>query len=69
MTPMTQAIERGARRGLRIALDPTPQNFRLLMTPPQSPTASAWEMTGNSLRMAMQTSIQEDSKESSSRRN
>lgn len=67
MSPVLEAIQRGASRGTRLALNPTIENYRSLTMPTEDTVTSAWRMTGKSLRMAMETERERENKESSSR--
>lgn len=56
MAPVMQAIQSGATRGARLALNPTVENYRALRTPPKSSTQTivmVWMGVGRSLDWAM----------------
>lgn len=55
MSEMGQAVARGFRHGVEMAIDPQSTRLRQLAELAASTdyTAEAWEMTGESLRLAM----------------
>ena len=62
---MSTAIQSGATRGFRLAVNPSVGNYRRLRTPQRDVTSKAWESVGRSLSSAMQT---EGRSQASSRR-
>lgn len=55
MSPATQAIQRGMKRGMKLAMNPTPENYQELKTPiSENITAEAWNQTMECLREAME---------------
>ncbi len=53
MNPVLEAVRSGSRRGARLALNPTVENYRSIRTPRQSVARSSWNQVGNSIRLAM----------------
>lgn len=53
MNPQMKATRRGMERGLKLAMDPTPENFQRLRSRKADTVTAAWQSTGRQLREAM----------------
>lgn len=53
MSQISEVVQKGISTGVRLALNPTVENYRSLRTNPEDPLKTAWAMTGKSLRTSM----------------